>query len=333
LKENKINKLILVSLLIPVRNEEKYIDKCIQSILRQDYPKDNMEVIFIDGLSQDTTSEIVNDYAVKFPDLIKLLENPYKTVPYAMNIGIENSTGKYIVRLDAHSEYADEYISKCVSTIEEVNADNVGGLAITKGNGFIGSAFAKVLSSKFGVGNSSFRTNAPSGYVDTVPFGTFKRETFVKYGLYDERLTRNQDYELNYRIRNNGGKVYLNSSIKLTYFCRNTISGIIKQSYENGKWNLITSKLCSGSMSVRHFIPLLFMLSLIFLPVFALSFDFFKLILLVELVIYLMLAILFSYRLATKLNQFMMIVILFPIFHISYGVGSLLGLFQGFSRT
>jgi glycosyltransferase involved in cell wall biosynthesis len=317
---------IVVSIIVPIRNEERYIDKCIKSILNQDYFLENMEVIFVDGQSEDKTKQIVNEYVRKHNGIIKLVNNPDKTVPYAMNIGIKNSTGNYIIRLDAHSEYPNDYISNCISTLEKVDADNVGGLAITKGHGFIGDAFSKVLSSKFGVGNSGFRTHATTGYVDTVPFGAFKRETFQKYGYYDERLTRNQDYELNYRIRKNGGRIYLNSDIKLIYYCRNTILGIIKQSYENGKWNVITSKLCPGSMSIRHFVPLIFMLSLIILPIFALVYPIFARLLLLELSLYFLLDTIFSIKIASKTKQVPILIFLFPLFHLSYGFGSLMGL-------
>lgn len=326
MSEGTDNKII-VSVVVPVRNEEKFIDKCIQSILHQDFPQTKIEIIIVDGSSQDRTREIVLKYVQKYPKRIRLLNNPYKTVPYAMNIGIKNSVGKYIVRLDAHSEYPNDYISKCISTIERTNADNVGGLIITKGHGFIGELFSKVLSSKFGVGNSGFRTNASSGYVDTVPFGTFKRETFAKYGLYDERLTRNQDYELNHRIKKNGGKVYLNSDIRLTYYCRNTLTGIVKQSYENGKWNIITSKLCPGSMSIRHFIPLTFLSSIIILSVLILFMPNFAWLLIAELGFYFMLTVLFSFKTASKAIEVPVLMILFPTFHISYGFGSLIGLF------
>lgn len=323
---NKKSNGIFVSVIVPIRNEEKYIDKCIQSILKQDYSLNCLEVIFVDGLSKDRTREIIKNYIQEYPSIIKLLENPHKTVPYAMNIGIENSIGKYIVRLDAHSDYTYDYISKCIRTLEETGADNVGGLAITKGQGFLGEAFSRVLSSKFGVGNSGFRTNASSGYVDTVPFGAFKKSAFLKYGLYDERLTRNQDYELNYRIRKNGGKVFLNSNIKLTYYCRNTLSGILKQSYDNGKWNVITSRLCPGSMSLRHFIPLFFLLSIIILPILTFFVPNFGWLLMAELALYFLLDLVFSLKISSSAIQILMLIILFPMFHISYGLGSLIGL-------
>ncbi len=315
-----------VSLIVPVRNEEKYIESCIKSILNQDYPLKKVEVIFVDGLSDDNTKKIICKYIEKYPHLIKLKDNSNKTVPYAMNIGIKSSVGKFIIRLDAHSKYTDDYISKCILTIKETGADNVGGLVITEGQGFIGQAFAKILSSKFGVGNSSFRTNAVSGFVDTVPFGTYNREIFEKVGNYDERLTRNQDYELNYRIRKNGGRIYLNSDIKLTYYCRSTLLDILKQSCENGKWNIITSKLCPGSMSLRHFIPLFFMLSLIILPILNCVNLIFIWILFVEVGLYMLLDLFFSLRATSSLKELLILIALFPMFHISYGFGSLIGL-------
>ena len=214
---------ITVSVVMPVYNEVKYIDKCIRSLLLQDYPVQNMEWIFVDGRSQDNTVRILNGYAELYPQLIRVLENPHKIVPYAMNIGIAASRGKYIVRLDAHADYTQDYISKCGHYLDTTDADNVGGVADTKSNGFIGNAVAKMLSSKFGVGNSQFRTGGDSGYVDTVPFGAFRREVFSNYGGYDERLVRNQDNEMNYRIRKNGGKIYLSSDIHLTYYCRDSI--------------------------------------------------------------------------------------------------------------
>jgi len=326
MSEIKVNNEMIVSVIVPVRNEEKYIKKCIQSILNQDFPPDKLEIVFVDGMSSDNTRGIVNQYAETYSDKIHLLDNIYKTVPYAMNIGIENSTGKYIVRLDAHSEYDNDYITKCISSLEETKADNAGGLAITEGVGPLGSAFAKVLSSKFGVGNSGFRTNASSGYTDTVPFGTYRRETFEKYGMYDTRLTRNQDNELNYRIRKNGGKVYLNSNIKLTYYCRNTISGILGQGYANGKWNIITENLCPGTMSIRHFVPLLFLLSLLVLPVAMVFVPIIKWVFLFELGLYFLLSVFFSIKLSSSINQSTIMFVIFPAFHLSYGLGSLIAL-------
>lgn len=323
------NSSIIVSVVMPIYNEEKYIKNCILSLLEQDYPKEKMEWIFVDGCSTDKTIEIIEDFTKKFPGLIKVLNNPNKTVPYAMNIGIKSSIGKYIIRLDAHSEYANNYISKCVFYLDTVDADNVGGVAETKSKGFVGNAIALMLSSKFGVGNSQFRTYGKSGYVDTVPFGAFRREVFDKYGYYDERLTRNQDNEMNYRIRKNGGKIYMSEDIILSYYCRDTIRGIVDMAIKNGKWNIITMKLCPGSMGIRHFVPFLFLLSLIFMPILSVLAPYFKHLFLLEIGFYLILDIIFSLKASKELNNFPLLLVLFPTFHLSYGFGSLVGMLKG----
>ncbi len=319
---------VTVSVVMPVYNEEKFIKKCINSLLLQDYPKDDMEWIFVDGISSDKTVEIIQDYKKEYPELIKVFSNPKKIVPYAMNIGIKESKGKYIVRLDAHADYATDYITKCVEYLETVDAENVGGVAITKANGFVGTAIAKMLSSKFGVGNSQFRTNGESGYVDTVPFGAFKREVFTKYGGYDERLVRNQDNEMNYRIRKNGGKIYLANDIKLSYYCRDSIRAIAKMAQKNGMWNVITMKLCPGSMGIRHFIPLAFVLSVPLLALLGIAHWIFFLALAAELLLYCALDVVFSVRSGELFKECMLLMILFPIFHIAYGFGSIIGIFK-----
>jgi len=323
---------IIVSVVMPVYNEEKYIKKCVDSLLLQDYPIEKMEWIFVDGCSKDRTVELLKGYQKKYPTLIKVLNNPNKIVPYAMNIGIAASCGKYIVRLDAHADYAKDYISKCIYYLETTDAENVGGIAETKSNGFMGNAIAKMLSSKFGVGNSQFRTNGESGYVDTVPFGAFKRDVFSKYGGYDERLVRNQDNEMNFRIRKNGGKIYLSDEIRLSYYCRDTIKGISTMARKNGMWNIITMKLCPGSMGVRHFIPFLFVASVLGLGVLGMFYPAFWVLLSMELTLYLLLDILFSFKQATTVKEFFTLLMLFPVFHVAYGTGSIVGVAKLFTK-
>ena len=323
---------IIVSVVMPVYNEQKHIEKCIHSLFSQDYPREKMEWIFVDGCSDDQTVTILENYQHRYPELIKIYNNPQKIVPHAMNIGIEASCGKYIVRLDAHADYATDYISKCIYYLEHTDAENVGGVADTKANGFMGNAIAKMLSSKFGVGNSQFRTKGVSGYVDTVPFGAFKREVFSKYGGYDERLVRNQDNEMNYRIRKNGGKIYLSNDIHFSYYCRDSIKGISKMARDNGLWNVITMKLCPGSMGVRHFVPFLFVLSVLGLGILGMIHSIFWILLGLELALYYMLDVLFSIKQATNTKEFFALLMLFPIFHVSYGVGSLIGMKRLFSK-
>ena len=318
--------MIKVSIVMPVYNEEKYISNCIDSLLLQDYEQSLMEWIFVDGCSTDSTVKIIESYKNKYPRLIICLSNKNKTVPYAMNIGINEAKGKYIIRLDAHADYSMDYISKCVYYLDTIDADNVGGVAETKSRGLVGNAIAMMLSSKFGVGNSQFRTNGSSGYVDTVPFGAFRKEVFEKWGGYDERLTRNQDNEMNYRIRKNGGKIFLASDIRFSYYCRDTISGIVDMAKKNGMWNIITMKLCPGSMGIRHFIPLAFLLSIIILPTMSLWCDKILLLLLLEMILYTVLSLIFACKASKNYLYTILVFILFPIFHLSYGYGSLKGI-------
>lgn len=314
----------LISIVIPVRNEEKHIRKCIESLLSQTYPHYLMEILFIDGMSEDMTKQIILERTINTNLNVRILENKKRIAPVAMNIGIKNAKGDIIIRLDAHSSYAKNYIELCVDTLEMTKADNVGGVLTTIGKGIIGQSYANVLSSKFGVGNSGFRTNAKSDYTDTVPFGAYNKKTFEKFGLYDERLVRNQDYELNYRIRKNGGKIYLNSEIRLTYYCRDSISSIVKQSYENGKWNYITMKLCPGSMGIRHFVPFIFFTSLIVMPILSFFSIWLAYLFFLELIVYLLLDLLYSKNHNIICAAYTAII--YPIFHISYGFGTFRGL-------
>lgn len=316
-----------VSVVIPVYNEEKYIRKCVESLLHQTFSKSDMEWIFVDGCSGDQTREILYQYQKQWPDLIKVLLNTNKTVPYAMNIGIGESVGTYMIRLDAHAEYPVNYIEKCVYYLDTVDADNVGGFAKTKGQSEMGEIISRMLSSRFGVGNSQFRTHGKGGFVDTVPFGAFRKEVFKRLGGYDERLTRNQDNEMNFRIRKNGGKIYLADDICFAYYARNTIKGILKMAFLNGKWNVITSRLCPGTMGIRHFVPMIFVVSLLaFLPLSKFS-KIGKVFLSLELFLYGLLDMIFSMKEGKKWKERLWLLFLFPSFHISYGTGSLGGIF------
>ncbi|MDR1961864.1 MAG: glycosyltransferase family 2 protein [Gracilibacteraceae bacterium] len=331
-----------VSVVIPLRDEEKHIDHCLESLFAQDFPAERLEVLLVDGMSADGTRGRVAAWQTRYPG-IRLLDNPGRTAPRAMNIGIRAARGRYIVRLDAHSSYAPDYISKCLLYLEKTGADNVGGVIETRGKGFWGTAIALMLSSRFGVGNASFRVGAADGYADTVPFGAFRREAFERYGYYDERLTRNQDYELNYRIRRQGGKIYLANEIKLTYYSRSSVRAIAGNAFGNGKWNIITSFLCPGSMSARHYAPLAFVLSLLLLPPAAVFISpVFRYALTAELALYLLLALGFSAAAARRPlphghpapppAYFAALLFLFPLFHISYGCGSVAGLGWRVSR-
>lgn len=312
-----------VSIIIPLLNEEKYIDKCLNSLAKQTYPLEQTEWILVDGLSEDRTVEIIETYKNQYP--IVLLTNEERKTPYGLNKGIRQSKGKYIIRMDAHAEFAKNYVEKCIFYLEHTDADNVGGIAETRAVGAIGEAIAGMLSTKFGVGNSDFRTNGADGYVDTVPFGAFRRSTFEKYGMFNTELLRSEDNELNARIRKNGGKVYLSREIKFVYYCRNTVGSVLAMGLQNGNALFRTRKVDSSAMRVRHYIPFIFLISLIVMPILSAVSWLFRLIFCIELSLYLVLDIYFSF-IKLKAYQGIITLWLYPLFHICYGAGSLLGL-------
>lgn len=326
-----------ISVILPVRNEERFITACVASIFAQDYPQEQMEVIFVDGCSEDRTVELLHEMQKVHPQIV-VLHNPNRTVPYAMNIGIEKSRGEVIVRLDAHAEYPPDYIRLSVETLLTRECDNAGGVFETRGRGFMGEAIAEMLKTPLGVGNATYRLTQEDGYVDTVPFGCFRRELFERIGGFDERMTRNQDNELNFRIRKNGGKIYLNHNIRVLYYCRDTMRGIMKMGYMNGKWNVITMTLVPGSMGVRHFVPLAFVLSTIVLLLLTLVTRslLFGGLLALEWGAYLLLDVFYAYTIAKEKGwRFLPVeIVLYPAFHFAYGFGSLCGIaaLPGFLR-
>ena len=321
----------MLSVICPIYNEEKYIAKCIDSILAQDYPKDDLEVIFVDGMSTDKTRKIVAEYAGKY-DFIRLLDNLDRIVPPAMNMGIRAAKGDVIMRLDAHTTYASNYFSVLVKSLSELGADNVGAVCHTDVLNKTPKALAikEVLSNKFGVGNSAFRIGVDRVMeADTVPFGCWKREVFDEYGFFDVRLVRNQDIELNKRILRNGGKIYVVPDTYCTYLARETYRALAKNQYGNGKWNIFTVAITKhfNSLSIRHFIPLIFVLSLILPLLCAILYWPFALISLLSLVAYLGLIGAISAKLSiSKKINFIYLLTSFLVLHLSYGLGSLIGI-------
>lgn len=318
-------KNIIVSIIVPLFNEEKYINNFIKSLINQTYPLENMEWILIDGVSTDNTKKIIENYIIlkKYP--IKLLTNKDRKTPNALNIGISQARGKYIIRLDAHAFFYPEYIEKCVYYLENTNADNVGGIAETTAKTFIGKSISQMLSTKFGVGSSEFRIGNGNKFVDTVPFGAFRRAIFDEIGLFNTKLLRSEDNDINSRIREHGGKIWLAEDIRFAYFCRETVIGILKMGLLNGNALFHTMRENKKAMNIRHFIPFLFVISLVFLLGASLFSLIFLRILKLELLIYILLDIYYSF-LKKRIIYGIVTVWLYPLFHISYGVGSIFSL-------
>lgn len=324
----------MISLVCPIYNEEKYIDVFLKSIIKQDYPKKEMEVLLVDGMSTDNTRNIISKYLKKYP-LIHLLDNPQRTSSYAMNIGIKAAQGEYIIRMDAHADYPLNYLKLLVhysKTLE--NAQNVGGVCITlpcnKTNEAL--AISEVLSSPFGMGNSYFRTGTDQiKQVDTVPFGCFKKTLFDEIGYFDTELIRNQDDEFNGRIIRNGGNIYLIPDIRIKYFARDKVAKIRKMFYQYGLYKPLVNKKLGAPATIRQFFPLLFLLGLVIGGIISIFLFWARYIYLFVISLYLLIGLILGGMVAIRSDKPTLILWMPYVFlsvHLSYGWGYLCGLYK-----
>lgn len=251
----------LVSVVMPVRDEARHIASCLQSLVDQDYPMERVEVLVSDGMSTDGTRQIVEEFQRRFP-YIRLIDNPAGIVPTALNMGVAASRGSVVLRVDGHTVLPPTYLRRCVALLEEVAADVVGGRIIHHGNSYIGEAIAIAMGSRFGTGNSKYRHGNQAGETDTVQNAAYRRELFDRVGTFDERLIRNQDIEFHARVRSRGGYIHFDPTLQTLYHVRPTVSGFLRQAFANGRWNIITARLRPGSLSVRHFVPMAFVVGM-----------------------------------------------------------------------
>lgn len=323
-------KEISVSIIIPCRNEEKFVSKCLDSIIDNDYPKDKLEILVVDGMSEDQTRETIEKYTRKCP-FIKLLNNPKKITPCALNIAIKYAKGGIIMRMDVHTTYEKDYIFKCVRYLKEYSADNVGGIWITLPGAktLKAEAIATVLSSSFGVGNSYFRTGVKEPkLVDTVPFGCYRREVFEKIGLFDEDLIRNQDDEFNLRLIKNAGKILLVPEIVSYYYARDSLKKLWMMFFQYGYFKPLVAQKVSGVLTWRQLIPALFVGSLIFTGILSFFGKRFLWLFLFVVALYVVANTVFSFSVSLKkgLKLLPFVAISFATLHLSYGIGYLKGI-------
>ena len=320
----------MLSVICPIYNEESRIEACIQSILAQDYPKEDLEVLFVDGQSSDRTREIIAKYMQDYA-FIRLLDNPKRIAPSALNIGIRASSGDIIMRLDAHAKYPDNYFSLLVNKLKQIGADNVGGVCRTlpAKDTAICRAIAHAMSSPFGMGNSHFRIGTSHEmWVDTVPFGCFHRELFDKIGLFDEELVRNQDDEFNGRIVKNGGKILLLPQVVIDYFARDTISKTAKMFYQYGLFKPLVNKKLQKPTTLRQFFPPLFFAGLIaggLLSVFSQTLMW---IYVSVIILYVLCSFVFGRNGERDWPDILWMPIIFATIHLSYGYGYWQGLWK-----
>ena len=323
----KINKTVTV--IMPCRNEERYIERCLDSILSNGYPLELLRILVIDGRSTDGTKEIVGRYVERYPS-IELLDNPDIIQTFATNIGLAAATSDIIIRMDAHAEYPEGYISKCVKWLIDTGSDCVGGVWVTRpgADTVVASAIPLALSSPFGVGNTHYRIGLKEPMeVDTVPYGCYRKGVFDEIGCFDEKLDRSDDLEFNLRLKRGGGKILLVPEIESYYYSRPTLKELFRQNYGNGYWIIYSMRFVKFPFSARHLVPLLFVVTLLASLVAAPFSVAAKFLFAFVVALYISVNLLFSLRLASgsSLKYLTPLLIIFPTLHFSYGIGSIMG--------
>lgn len=319
---------IKVSVIVPIRNEEMHISACLRSLLEQTYPSDLCEVIVVDGMSSDRSLEIVEGFCRRHANL-RCLNNHAAIVPCGMNIGIRVAHGEVIIRADGHNVYPPDYVENCVRYLNQTAADNVGGPLLTvPTDASLGAHLvAAVLTNPFGVGDSRFRIGSTEGFVDTVPFGAFRRDLFDRVGMYNEKLVRNQDNELNARIRAAGGKIFQTPALRTEYHPPAGFWKLLHTTMLTSQWHLFSLKENPGSMGIRHLTPALFVVSVVGLSLASPWSRAAFVSLLVLLLVYLSLGVHFAIRRSRSYGPLVVSTLPFAclFFHLSYGLGTLAG--------
>jgi succinoglycan biosynthesis protein ExoA len=259
-----------VSVIIPVLNEEVGIGSAIERLLGQDFPLDQLEILVVDGGSSDHTRDIVAELQRTHPHaLLRLLHNEAGIVPSALNIAIRWARSRIIIRMDGHTVPSEDYVSSCVRALEVSGAANVGGYWSSQGTTAFGNAVARATAHSLGMGNARYRAGGEAADVDTVPFGAFRRDVFKKVGLFDESMVRNQDYEMNVRIREAGERVRFDPSIRFTYTPRGSVGALWRQYFQYGWWRVETVRRHPKSLRPRQVVAPLFVACLLGLIVLA----------------------------------------------------------------
>ncbi|AWI06860.1 glycosyltransferase family 2 protein [Clostridium drakei] len=319
-----------VSVIIPVFNEEKYIESCLNSILNQSY--DNViEILIMDGMSNDNTRKIISNFQ---DERIIVVDNKKKLQAAGLNLGIKVAKGEIIVRIDAHASYDEKYIEQCVKNLNNLkneNVVNVGGptYLVTSGK-YIEDSIIFLHESKFGIGVAKFRQKDYEGFADTVWNGAFWKWVFDKVGFYNEQLHRSEDNDMNNRIIKSGYKIYQSKNIIAYYKPRSSIKKLLQQNYANGK--AIGNSIINNReiIRIRHLVPLIFMLTIVF---FGILFKFSYLSRIIEIIAlgsYFTVDIIECLRISLKqgIRYVPILFVLFFELHICYGFGTLIGFFE-----
>jgi cellulose synthase/poly-beta-1,6-N-acetylglucosamine synthase-like glycosyltransferase len=261
-----------VSVIMPVRNESLYIERSLGAVLKQDYPHDLMEILIVDGMSTDLTRHKISHITENIDITVTVLDNPTLIVPAGMNIAIRRAKGDVIIRVDGHTIIETDYVRQCVEILERTGADNVGGPMRAIGDGYVTKGISIATSTPFGLGDSQFHYSDQEQFVDTVYMGAFRKEALTRVGFFDENFVRHQDYELNFRIRKSGGKIFLSPKIRSRYYVRDSLKKLWRQYFQYGYWKGKLLQRSPDSLKWRHLVPPIFVLML-FLAIISSTFS------------------------------------------------------------
>jgi len=310
----------MISIICPVFNESKNIESVLKFFI-QSLPI-NKELLVIDGGSSDDTTIIIKKWQKNYQN-IKLFDNPHKTVPFALNIGVKNSIGDPIIRIDAHSEYPSNYFEKIIETFNRTGADIVGGpTRIAEGSNFQ-NAIGIVILNPFGIGNSKVHNISFEGFTDHVTFGAWKKSIFKDIGYFDERLTRNQDDEFHYRAKSLGKKIFQSPEIKLWYYPRNNLMELFYQYFQYGYFKPLVLLKVPSEIKLRHYVPSIFSIYIL-----TLFFTFLSIYYMIPLFVYLIIIFSISIMYSKNIKVMLFVPLVFSTIHIAYGSGFLLRLIK-----
>lgn len=318
-----------VSVIVPCYNEQSTIRLLLEALCSQTFPREQMEVIVADGMSQDGTREVIAAFQKEFPELeVRVVDNERRTIPAGLNCAIQASHGDLIVRMDAHSKPYPDYVEKCVQDHEAGRGENIGGVwEIQPGaSTWSAQAIAAAAAHPLGVGDAMYRLAPTAAEVDTVPFGSYRRSLIERIGGYNESLLTNEDYEFNARIRQSNGRVWLDPSIRSVYFARSTFAELIRQYWRYGYWKWRMLRNYPGTLRWRQALPPLFVLSLVGLGVLSIFFQFAGWLLAGELILYFSILLLAGLLVAIKhRNVYLLpgLPMAIAAMHISWGSGFL----------
>lgn len=321
---------IKVTCIVACRNEENFIAKCLDTLISQDIPHEEYEILLVDGGSTDKTREVVTEYQKKH-SFIRLILNPRKITPVAFNLGIKNALGEYIIIIGAHSTYNKEYVSRCVKYIERDKVEHVGGIGsiLPRTPGPIAEAICMIITHPFGVGNSVMRTGITEPTeADTASTGCYPRDIFERIGYFNENLIHSQDIELNRRLKRFGGKIMVYPDLICTYYARTELMEFITKTIKNGRWAIMPFIWVENPVSVRHLVPLGFASFLLFGPLFCLLLPLLWVGYFGVLLLYASIAIKATIELCRREKNWLYLPVLpflFLMHHLCYGIGSLWG--------